>query len=402
MKKYLTITIAAGLAFVFLGFMAYLSRRITMLESTVEEISLSALHQTAEEVDALTLNMEKALLAADPAHAVTLLHNVSQTADSVQQYLSFLPVSHAALWPAQVFANQLADYTAALLPHLVEQGQLKPAERAHLNQQLALCSQLSSQLALANTLADLEDLQLDLPTHSQDAVQARGLPQGDITQEEALDIARQFVGDHRVTSLRAAPGTTGALPAYGVTVQTDDVQLNLEVTRQGGKVLWMMPETASFPITQSIAACLEAAELFLESQELAPMEAVHHQVYDGLCVISMVPVQDGVLLYPDLIRIQVRMDTAQVVGLEAHNYWLNHTRRNLPQPALTAAEAGRQIPDVQSSRLCLLPYQNQELLCHEFTVLHEGETYLIYLDAQSGREVELLKTIPVENGSLTA
>lgn len=132
------------------------------------------------------------------------------------------------------------------------------------------------------------------------------------------------------------------------------------------------------------------------------MEAVHHQVYDGLCVISMVPVQDGVLLYPDLIRIQVRMDTAQVVGLEAHNYWLNHTRRNLPQPALTAAEAGRQIPDVQSSRLCLLPYQNQELLCHEFTVLHEGETYLIYLDAQSGREVELLKTIPVENGSLTA
>lgn len=402
MKKHLTITIAAGLAFVLVGFMAYQSRRITMLENTVEEISLSALHQTAEEIDALTLDMEKALLAADPAHAVTLLHNVSQAADSVQRCLTFLPVSHAALRPAQVFANQLADYTAALLPHLVEQGQLTPAERAHLNQQLALCSQLSSQLALAHTAADLEDLQLDLPVYPQDAVQARGLPQGDITQEEALDIARQFVGDHRVTSIHAAPGTTGALPAYGVTVQTSDVQLNLEVTRQGGKVLWMMPETASFPITQSITACLEAAGLFLESQDLAPMEAVHHQVYDGLCVISMVPVQDKVLLYPDLIRVQVRMDTAQVVGLEAHNYWLHHTQRTLPQPALSAEEAGRQIPNVQSSRLCLLPYQDEELLCHEFTVLHESETYLIYLDAQSGREVELLKTIPVENGSLTA
>lgn len=405
MKKYLTITIAAGLAFVVVGVLAYQSRRITMLEGTVEEIYLSALHQTAEEMDTLSLNMEKALLATDPAHTVTLLHTISRGADSVQQYLSFLPVSHQALLPAQVFAHQLASYTQELLPHLVDQGQLTAEERARLTQHLALCSQLSSQLAMADSAADLEALQLSLPTADTDAVQAKGLPAGEITQDEAIDIARQFVGDQRVTGIQAAPGTSGSLAAYGVTVQTQDVQLNLEITKQGGQVLWMMPETASFPVTQSVQACQEAAVAFLTLQDFAPMEPVHHQVYDGLCVITLVPLQDDVLLYPDLIRVQVRMDTAEVVGLEAHSYWLNHTERSLPQPALTQEEAVAHIAahaQVQSARLCLIPSGSEEALCYEFTVAYEGETYLIYIDAQSGREVELLKTIPVENGSLTA
>lgn len=405
MKKYLTITIATGLAFVLVGVLAYQSRRIAMLEATVEEIYHSALHQTAEEMDDLSLNMEKVLLTTDPAHAVTLLHTISQTADSVQQYLSFLPVSHQALQPAQVFANRLADYASELLPHLVDQGQLTDEERSRLTQHLALCSQLSSQLALADSAADLETLQLSLPITTSDAVQAKGLPLGEITQEEAIDIARQFVGDQRVTSIQTAPGTSGSLAAYGVTVQTQDVQLNLEVTRQGGKVLWMMPETASFPITQSLQTCQEAAVAFLEWQDFPPMQPVHHQVYDGLCVISLTPLQEDVLLYPDLIRVQVRMDTAEVVGLEAHSYWLNHAQRSLPQPTLTQEEAAAYIAahaDVQSSRLCLIPSGDAEALCYEFTVAYQGETYLIYIDAQSGREVELLKTIPIENGSLTA
>ena len=45
------------------------------------------------------------------------------------------------------------------------------------------------------------------------------------------------------------------------------------------------------------------------------------------------------LLYPDLLTVQVRMDTLQVVGLEARSYWTNHVRRELSEPALSADEA---------------------------------------------------------------
>lgn len=407
MKKYLLVTLAAAAAFVITGVLVYQAKRISQMEYAMEELYRSALHQTTEEMNDLSLDMEKTLLSTDPAQSAALLSEISRAAGDVQQCLAFLPLNHQAMLPTLRFANQLSAYAAELLPQVVSEGSLPAESIARLNQQLTLCSQLCGQLALVEETADLEAITLDASylVESPAAVQARGLPQGEITQEEAIDIARSFVGDDRVVSIQAAPGTSGSLAAYGVTVQTQDVQLNLEVTRQGGKVLWMMPETASFPVTQSIQACREAAQVFLELHGFGSMQAAHHQVYDGLCVISFAPLQGDVLLYPDLVKVQVRMDSAQIVGLEAHSYWINHVQRDLPQAQLTLEEAQAHLTDhvqVESSRLCVIPDGESEKLCYEFSVSYNGEAYLIYIDAQNGHEVQLLKTIPVENGAVTA
>ena len=213
------------------------------------------------------------------------------------------------------------------------------------------------------------------------------------------------MGAEQAVAVTDAPDASGVLPAYGVTVQTADVQLNMEITRQGGKVLWMMPETASFPMTQSPSACEGAALAFLQEHGFGQVEAVHRQLYDGLCVVSFAPVQEDVLLYPDLLTVQVRMDTLQVVGLEARSYWTNHVRRTLPEPSLSADEAALLLSsqaEMRAHRLCLIPEGDGEALCWQFTVTRGGETYFIYLDAQDGREVAIRKVIPLENGSTAA
>ena len=79
--------------------------------------------------------------------------------------------------------------------------------------------------------------------------------------------------------------------------------------------------------------------------------------------------------------------------------------RSLPTPTLSISAAQAHIADhaqVEDTRLCLIPQGDEEALCYEVAVTHNGESYLIYIDAQSGREVELLKTITIDNGSLTA
>lgn len=404
MKKLFCIMLATALVIGGVCLWQYQARRISLLESTVAEMHRSALRQSAEELDALALYMEKALLTADAARALTLLHHISQSASAVQQCLAQVDAPENALLSARVFAHGLAERATQLLPQMLHQQQLSADDRLWLQQQLALCSQLSSQLAFADDPADLSNLHLDVPLPAQ-AQQPKGLPQGIITQEEALSIARSFVGESRVRSVQAAPGTSGALAAFGVTVQTEDLQLNLEVTQQGGQVLWMMPETAAFSPVQDLEACLAAAEDFLALHGFPAMEMVYHQAYDGLCVITLVPTQDGVLLYPDLLRVQVRMDTAQVVGLEAHSYWLNHTIRTLPQPALSAqAAAAPLLPhgEVTGSRLCIIPHEGSEVLCYECAITWQGENYLVYMDAQTGNEVDSVKYIPVENGMLVA
>lgn len=400
MKKLILIVLIAML----LSAITILWLRLNHTESAVQELQRSALRQSAEELDTLTLHMEKALLTTDASRMAALLHRIGQSAACVQQSLAQLDASQDALFAAQVFVNDLAESAATRLPQLVSQQQFSEDDRAWLRQQLALCTQLAGQLALAEDAEDLSVLHLDT-VPSAEVQQPKGLPPGIVTQEEALSIARSFVGENRVRSVKSAPGTSGALAAFGVTVETEDVQLNLEVTQQGGQILWMMPETASFAVVQDVNTCLQAAADFLALHGFAGMEMVYHQAYDGLCVISLVPTQDGVLLYPDLLRVQVRMDTAQVVGLEAHSYWLNHTVRNLPAPSLTKEQATELLSphvEVTSCRLCVIPHLSSELLCYECAVTWQGESYLVYLDAQTGKEVDSLKYIPVENGVLVA
>ncbi len=404
MKKLLSIMLVAALATGGLGLWQYQARRIARLETAVAEMRRSALRQSAEELDALTLNLEKLLLTADAARAAALLHRIGQGASAVQQGLARMEMPQEALLSAQTLVSGLAEKADALLPLLVSRQGFSQADRTWLRQQLTLCTRLAGQLALTDDPADLAGLRLDVIADAQ-FQQPKGLPQGIITQEEALSIARSFVGEGRVTSVKAAPGTSGALAAFGVTVQAEDVQLNVEVTRQGGQVLWMVPETASFPVEQSLESCLASAVDFLARRGFPTMEAVYHQAYDGLCVISLVPVENGVLLYPDLLRVQVRMDTAQVVGLEAHSYWLNHTERQFPSPGLTEQQAAAPLlphAEVTGCRLCVIPNGGAEVLCYECAVTWQGESYLVYMDAATGEEVDSLKYVPVENGMLTA
>lgn len=431
-KQLLPLLLTAAIA-VTGGAAVYQSWRAQRLQRTLEEIYLSAFYETSEKMDALALDIEKLLISADAAQSAVLLQRISRSAGEVQRHLTFLPLRHEALAPTLAFANRLSDYSATLLPELVACGAMQEADLALLTEQSALCAQLCSQLALAqqntserhtllsatgsSSFLSLENLGdgtngMNYPSlmygssfTDGGAAVPRGLPAEEISEAQALDIAREFVGPDRVQEVRVAPGTLGVLPAYGVTVQTSDVQLNLEVTRQGGQVLWMMPETASFQVIESVSRCREMAADFLHTRGYGSMEAVDYQVYDGLCVVNFAPTQDGVRLYPDLVKVQVRMDTAQPVGLEAHLYWTNHVRRSLPAPAISEEAARTHAgsrAETDAVRLCVIPYHGSELLCWELTLVHGGETYLVFLDAQTGREIDIMKVLLTPDGILTA
>lgn len=417
-------------------------RRAERAERTLEEIYQSALSETAEQMQALSLTLEKALVTGDVSQNVKLLAQVSQLSEDVRRNLTFLPLSHEAMAPTLTFTNQLAEYAAVLLPVLVKEGELPWSDASQLETLLTDCYQLSSQLSLAQQ--DLKAQQLSLssrdpvfsakvsaeerplesvgdkdngmqyPTLIYDGAFSdarhkgtpKGLPEGQVTQAEALALARAFVGEARVKSVREAPATSGALPAWGVTVQTEDLQLNVEITVQGGKVLWMMPEEASFNESLPQEICQTRAEAFLTEKGFGEMALTHTQRYgDGLLLLNYAAVQDGIVLYPDLVKVQVRMDTGEVVGLEANNYWMNHVARHLASPELTAEEARAKLSsvlDVVGVRLCVIPYRDTERLCYEFTARRSDALYLIYLDATTAAQLDLLKIIDTDEGRLTA
>ncbi len=400
------------------------------------------LMESQEHLQAMSLKLGKSPLAADARLQVELLVGVSRQAEGVVNGLSALPLSHEAMGETIKFCNQLSDY-ALQQALLVASGQ--PLSEDTLDQLITLrdqCSLLSGQLAVAqesmlkNSLllaqqssvfyapARLSDRPLeavgdqdhgmDYPAMVYDGAFSdathfgapKALGDGEVTAEEALTIARDFVGAERVSSAENAGETAGQLAGYSITLRLKDGSvLNAEVTRQGGKLLWLMPEHASFVQQLTVEDCTARAESFLQSRGYGEMTHNHIRVYDGLCVINFVAVQDGVLLYPDLVKIQLRMDTGEVVGLEANNYLINHTRRENLEPVLSQQQALHQVSSrlgATEARLCLIPHLGEERLCYEVPGQYNDQEYRVYIDARTGEEVEILMMIQDAEGQLSA
>lgn len=425
MKKKFPITfvvLAIALA-VTAGIGAAAITRAEGYKARLREVYDGALLSALRQMEDMQLALSKALLSGDPGESAHYLNTVSSGAAQVQRSLSLLPLSHTATQNAVKFANQLSDYTGVLISG---EG-LTEADALQLDGLISACEQYTAALyAARETLStqavagqnafyaapDTEkayDSAVSYPTliydgpfsDARDMGTAKALGPREITREEAQQIAREFVGADRVVRLSLGADTGGAIPCYGVTLELSDVTLEAAVTRQGGKILWLAPDTADFSPEKSVEECREAALSFLSSRGYENMRATYFQVYQGVTVISFAATQGDALLYPDLIKVQLRLDTAQVVGIEARNYLQNHTARGVLHPSLSVEEAQGAVSSrlkVESSQLCLIPVEESEKLCYEFKGVYNGHTYLAYINANTGKQEQLLKVVEGDTG----
>ena len=142
----------------------------------------------------------------------------------------------------------------------------------------------------------------------------------------------------------------------------------MQVTGQGGYLLWMMPENAAFARRYDVRTCLQNAKVYLADVGFGEMEPCFVQQYDGMAVANFAAVQDGVTLYSDQVKVQVSMDSGRVVGAECSQYLANHTRRTDVTPTVTAARAREMVSPkltIRSERLCVIPLEAGEALCEK-------------------------------------
>lgn len=413
MKQILAFLLAGVLGVTLLISLNAAQRRSAAAELSLAESAKAAVAQTASELEALTLSLEKLLVTTSPRQQAKQLSALTVSADRAQIGLSALPDKEGQRAAVMAYLSRLSHLSQTALADLAEGDGFHEELRNDLNGMLDGLRLLQSELAIASseTLAGTEASdalpasEVTSPPSALEMLDYKALPSQEISAGEAMEIAKAFIGEEKVVSVVHAPDTAGALPAYGVTVQTPDLQLNLEITRRGGKVLLMAPETASFSVIRTPEQCAASALAFLQSHGFAEMEVPYYQVYDGLCVLTCVYSQSGVIVWPDRVMVQVRMDTAEVVGIEARSYWKSHIPRKLQTPLLTEREARDALSagtTVDASRLCLLPHDGQERLCWQFTLTQEDESYISYIDAMTGQELHLEKIMLLEFGQAAA
>ncbi|MDO5327883.1 MAG: germination protein YpeB [Clostridia bacterium] len=399
--------------------------RADRYESRLREVYDGALLSALRQMEDMQLALSKALLSGDSGAEAEYLNQVSAGAAQVQRSLSLLPLSHTAAQNAVKFANQAADYSSVL----IRTGQMTEEDAQTIGSLIAACEEYAAALAQAKeslsakavaggdpfypSQAALEapayDSAVSYPTLIYDGPfsdarktgSAQALGPKAVSLDDALLIARDFAGSERVQGISVGAEMGGDIPCWGVTLNCGDVTLQAAVTKQGGKVLWMAPDTADFAAQRSVEECRENALKFLSERGYENMQATYFQVYQGVAVISFAATQGSTLLYPDLIKVQLRLDTAQVVGIEARNYLQNHSARGPLIPSLTEDQARERVGErlkIDSARLCLIPTDGGEKLCYEFQGEFAGHMYLSYINALDGRQEQLLKVVEGETG----
>ncbi len=413
MKRTLAYILTAVMGMTLLIALNASQRRTAAAELALTEGTKASVAESAAEVEQLTLSLEKLLLTTAPRQQAKLLSQIALSAERVQLGLAALPDREGQRSAVLAYLSRLSRLSQTYLADLAEGDGFHAEASADLSGMLDGLRLLQAELAIASNevhtgtdiASALPASEITAPPSAQELTTYKALPSQEVGSGEAMEIAKAFVGADKVRSVAHAPDTSGALPAYGVTVQTQDVQLNLEITRRGGKVLLMAPETASFPMLKTPEECAASALSFLKSRGFAEMEVPYYQVYDGLCVLTCVYVQNGVLVWPDRVMAQVRMDTGEVVGIEARSYWKNHIPRKLQSPLLTEQEARASLSPgatVESARQCLLPAGGQERLCWQFTISQGDGLYISYIDAMTGTELHLEKIMQLEFGQVAA
>jgi germination protein YpeB len=144
---------------------------------------------------------------------------------------------------------------------------------------------------------------------------------------------------------------------------------------------------------------------FLKKIGVENVEETYYLKTENMVTINYAAKQDEIILYPDLVKVKVALDTGEICSVESQGYIFNHEKRENITPSITIDEARNIVTDrvkVLAENLVIIPTESQsEVLCYEFKGKIEDREVLIYVNAITGLEEKILLILETPGGTLT-
>lgn len=135
------------------------------------------------------------------------------------------------------------------------------------------------------------------------------------------------------------------------------------------------------------------------------MKPTYYLKQGGAVTVNYAYEQENVTIYPDLIKVKIALDNGEVLGMETSGYLNNHTERTIEKPEISIEEAKASLNkkiEITSEGLAIIPTEwNTEIFCYEFKGKVDDTDFLVYINAKTGKEENILVIIDTPNGILT-
>ena len=406
--------------------------RAQSYRTAVEAVYAQAYGELTDDLYQLENTLSKLLAVSSPAQYVLLLDEVWRLSGSAVSNMSHLPVSHVDTAQLNQFIVRLGDYAHALTKKAVRGGIITGEDTAAIAKLRDSCASLAAeheqklsageipsgdedvyfveseetQYKDGEDIARFPTLIYDGPfSESSEKLQPRGLTGPQVDQTGAEQTAERIAG----LDMTFSGMSEGQIPAYDFSFSDEKGNwAEASVTRQGGMLLYYMSSAAGNaegrPDEETGKRYRDIALEKLGELGYGEMQSAYAQYYGGVAVINFAPVQDGAILYSDLVKVWVDRETQRVCGIDARNYLFSHRPREIGQAAVSQEDAeGMLAPSlqVQSHAMALIPVTPEtEVLCHEFKCTLGEDSYIIYINAANGQEEQIFKIIDSQDGQL--
>ena len=428
--RVLNVALAALLAGV-LAFSSAQTLRLNEANARLNAVVQKAFYETCELTEGMSVNFRKLLVAGETGQMQALLNETALQTQGALSNLALLPLGQETVSATLKFINQAGDFASSLSVRLGNGGELTPEDYAALERLSETAAAFSVRMGRLldryeggeavfdisedgtgeESLYPITGPATDYPALLYDGPFSDGRTDGEfkllaglaqVDEAEARQALIAFVGQ-QAADVRFTGESEIPVDCYEYALRLGDYSLSAGVTRAGGQLLYLLCDSAVEDVNLTDRQAVDAARAFLLSRGYGEMEMSYSSRFGGIMTVNFAAVQNGVVLYPDLVKVQVSMADGAIIGLEAANYLMNHVPRALELPALTEQDAAQRIGGALTpvaTRLCVIPENTEEYLCYEVTATSGSDTFLVYIDAMSGIERRLMQVISDDNGSL--
>lgn len=445
-RHMLSVIVVLGAIIIGLGVFVY-KKEMDYRQASENSYNM-AFFELVDYVQNVETYLAKSLISTTPEHGAETLTHIWREADLAGSYLAQLPIENQELANTAKFLNQVSDYSYTLSRKNIYNEPLTQEDLDNLTRLHDYSVELKN--TLVQLSADMNDGRISwgeltkkgrvafaqqVSNISQDSFsgleenfheyagliydgafsehltspERKGLTGDDIDEEKAHEIATTFFGQDRIEEISSnGLSENGNIPSYDFYIKIKnekDHTASISISKKGGHVVFLNQNRDIEAEAISNEQADEIAKKFLNEKGFPNMKETYYLKQQGILTINYAYEQNGVTMYPDLIKVKVALDNGEILGVETTGYLNSHEERTLPKVKITQEQATKTINknlEISATSLAVIPTEFQtELLCWEFKGKVDNTEFLVYINAETGREEDILVIQNTPEGTLT-
>ncbi len=406
------------------------------VETKLENIYQKNFVEFVDNINNSEVKLSKVVVSNYSNYAANLLQEVSQNTAMAANNLSQLPLSVNGIADTIGFINQISGYTQTVANGIKENNTISGEDIETLQKIRSAMLDLKNRLnevslsVMQNSillqsgeldgdfnqftisLQNIKQKDVDYPTMIYDGpfaedslgFQHKQIRGAKINKKQALERLQQIYNNSQDINFRFSGEANGIFETYDYELISKNNNLFIQVSKNGGEILSISGEVGNGRVAVSKEQAVENAKDFAKKCGVENLSVVWQDEIGNDMYINFAPVQQGAILYADLVKVKVDLSTGIVAGYEASGYFANHKQRNIAQPAITKEQAVAEIDksiSVEKTVLCVAPIEGKgEVLCYEVKGYLDGSTFYYYINAQNGTCENILEIVQTNNGNL--